>query len=313
MRVHDTTPEFVNLFEATRGKTDEEKLERFWSDLYPANPAFYDLRLSKWQKEEKKVEEELLRELEAFGTYHSEFVRLQSSIPKQLEDAVASFQKVFPDFNADFDVYLLHSLKEMNGGMRKLEGKHVFILGLDMIARFHTWRDNAPFFHHELLHVYLKQLHVPASTWYESETLLLKLWEEGLATYVSYLLNPQTSYAELMLGIPDGLPEQAWTRRAFLADDLAHHLSSTNEVMYRKYFVPWSGYEEVPERAGYFVGFAVLNELAKQQSLSTLLKPFNELELLELVRTQLLKLEALPGDLYLPSPPPPGGADTVSP
>ena len=75
----------------------------------------------------------------------------------------------------------------------------------------------------------------------------------------------------------------------------------------------YQGYEEVPERAGYFIAFAVLNELAKQQALSTLLEPSDESELLELMREQLSKLEALPDDLYLPSPPPPGGADTVSP
>ena len=50
-------------------------------------------------------------------------------------------------------MHLLHSLKAMNGGMRELEGEPTFILGLDMMARFHTWQDNTPFFHHELTHV----------------------------------------------------------------------------------------------------------------------------------------------------------------
>ena len=301
MELHDTTPAFVKFYERTSGKPDEEKLKRFWSELHPTNPAFYDLRLSKWKAEGKSVEKMLLEEFAAFADYQSDFVHLQTIVPGQLERALTSFQTHFPDFHTNFGVHLLHSFKEMNGGMRKLEGKPTFIFGLDMIARFHTWQDNTPFFHHELTHVYLKQRHRPTSReWYGADTLLLNLWEEGLATYVSHLLNPQASYAELMLDFPTGLPEQTWPLRAFIAEDLLTNLRSTEDAVYRRYFVPWSGDGVVPERAGYFIGFVVLSELAKQYPLADLLNPSGEAELLELIEAQLVVLAELPEDRYLP-------------
>lgn len=40
-----------------------------------------------------------------------------------------------------------------------------------MMARFHNWKDEAPFFHHELLHAYTDYLHVPISGWYDADTV----------------------------------------------------------------------------------------------------------------------------------------------
>ena len=303
MTVHDTTSHFLAFFEATRGKSDGEKIARFWSDLHPANPAFYDLRLSNWEKRGENVEAALLEEVEVFETYRDEFFRLQSAVPKQLADAVVSFKQTFPDFDANFDVYLLHSLKSMDGGTRKLDGEHAFIFGLDMMARYHPWENETPFFHHELLHAYTKQLHVPTSEWYGSDKLLLSLWEEGLAVYVSHLLNPSADYDELTLNLPEGLFERVWQDRAFLASDLAANLTSTDEETNRRYFNLWTNKSRVPERAGYVLGFVVLNELAKRRPLGLLLEPPGEAELYELVENQLTQLAALPDDAYLPGPP----------
>ncbi len=303
MTVHDTTPHFLTFFDATQGESDAEKLRRFWSDLHPANPAFYSLRLSEWEKRGEDVEAALLGELAAFGTYRDEFVRLQSAVPKQLADAVASFQQTFPDFDAGFDVHLLHSLKSMDGGTRKLDGEHTFIFGLDMMARYHPWENETPFFHHELLHAYTKQLHVPTTHWYGSDKLLLSLWEEGLAVYVSHLLNPSADYVELTLDFPEGLFKRVWQDRAFLASDLAAKLASTDEKTNRRYFTPWTNDPQVPGRAGYVIGFVVLNELAKRHPLSLLLEPPGEAELSGLVKSQLTQLAALPDDTYLPGPP----------
>ena len=302
MTVHDYTPDFVSFFGAIQGKTDAEKLQRFWSDLHPVFPAFYDLRLERWEKQGEDVDAKLLEEFAEFGTYHDEFVRRQTSVPEQLESAVTSFQSHFPDFSPDFDVYLLHSLKSMDGGTRKLDGRHTFIFGLDMMARFHAWEDETPFFHHELLHFYTKQVHA-ANDWYDKESLLLNLWEEGLAVYVSHLLNPKASYTELTLDFPEGMRERVWEKRACFADELASNLSSTDEDVFEKYFVPWSGDETVPGRAGYFIGYIVLNELAKTYPLETLIEPSSEGELFERIKSHLMKLAELPRDTYFPNPP----------
>ena len=38
MDLHDATPAFVEFYEGTLGKSNEEKLERFWSELHPDKP-----------------------------------------------------------------------------------------------------------------------------------------------------------------------------------------------------------------------------------------------------------------------------------
>ena len=151
MKVHDLTSHFVAFYDAVAGKPDEEKLRHFWSDLHSANPAFFDQRLAGWERLGESVKDKLLEEIAAFGTYRDAFARLQRDIPGLLKSAATSFKRVFSDFDDSFDVYLLHSLKSMDGGTRKLDGEHTFIFGLDMMARFHAWEDETPFFHHELL------------------------------------------------------------------------------------------------------------------------------------------------------------------
>ena len=146
MELYDFTPDFISFYRAIQGKPDEEKLKHFWSDLHPVSPAFYDLRLARWEKAGEEVEQKLLEEFAEFETYKGDFVRLQTVVPGQLKDAIPSFQAYFPHFSSDFDVYLLHSLKSMDGGMRKLNGEQTFIFGLDMIVRFHAWQDETPFF-----------------------------------------------------------------------------------------------------------------------------------------------------------------------
>ena len=60
MTLHDHPPAFVNFYASILGKPDEEKLEHFWHDLYPSNPAFYDLVLARWQKTGESVDQKLL-------------------------------------------------------------------------------------------------------------------------------------------------------------------------------------------------------------------------------------------------------------
>ena len=143
----------------------------------------------------------------------------------------------------------------------------------------------------------MKQLH-EHTAWYGSASLLLNLWEEGLASYVSFFLNPKANYAELMLDLPENLPERTWRDRTFLTSDLARHLESEDGAVYRKYFRPWTNDERVPGRAGCFLGFVVISELAKQISLSKLLLPESEDWLLERVKTQLLQIPNLPDAAY---------------
>ena len=300
MILHDHTPAFVTFFEATHDKSDEEKLRRFWSDMHPVSLAFYDQVLSSWKRRGKDVEQTLLGELAFFETYQTDFKRRQLEVPGQLEEAARSFKEAFPDFSLDFEVHLLHSLDEMDGGTRLLNGEHRFIFGLDAMSRYHSWQDETAFFHHELYHFYSKQLHA-STDWYDHETLLLNLWEEGLAVYVSHLLNPTATYDELSLNIPAGMAERVWENRVRLANDLLPKLMTNDEEAYRDYFTGRTLEKAVPSRAGYFLGYIVMSELAKTHPLAELLKPASKQTLLALVERQLNTVASLKEEDYVPN------------
>ena len=66
-----------------------------------------------------------------------------------------------------------------------------FFFGADMIALHHNFGDDRPFFHHEFSHFYVTQLFEKGElTWTPSEELWRQLYSEGLAVYVSAVLNP---------------------------------------------------------------------------------------------------------------------------
>ena len=146
MKLHDLTHTFVEFYKEIKDAADALKLEHFWSQLFEANPDFYRQRLDEWNKSGEDVEANLLTEFADFASYQDKFTQLQTTLSQELETAIASFKQAFPDFDTNFDVYFVHSLKSMNGGMRELDGKSTLIFGLDMMARFHAWEDDTPFF-----------------------------------------------------------------------------------------------------------------------------------------------------------------------
>ena len=56
------------------------------------------------------------------------------------------------------EIHIANSLFEMDGGSRKIDGRQVFVLGLDSIAKYHNALTDTPFFHHELFHLYHAQV-----------------------------------------------------------------------------------------------------------------------------------------------------------
>ena len=93
-----------------------------------------------------------------------------------------------------------------DGGIQLVNNDLLIVFGVDMIAKIHNWENNIPFIQHELFHVYHIKIYKPSNTTpYNEEALYNTMWLEGLATYISKLFNPGSSYAELLLDIPKNL------------------------------------------------------------------------------------------------------------
>jgi hypothetical protein len=91
-------------------------------------------------------------------------------------------------------------------------------------------------------------------------TTLEALWSEGLATFVSWRMNPGVSLDIALL--QPGIPEGANPHLADIAKDLLAHLDDKDEATYRHYFVGGGQEPGYPPRAGYFVGTLVAQNLS---------------------------------------------------
>jgi hypothetical protein len=123
---------------------------------------------------------------------------LESDLPLYLSD----FQKTFPDFACQNSIYFLVSLGAFDGGVRPVNGYPALLFGVDVIARVHPQDELGALFDHELFHMYHRQITGMGGG--RGDPLYRALWEEGLATYVSGVLNPRVSESAI-LGRPEDL------------------------------------------------------------------------------------------------------------
>ena len=113
-----------------------------------------------------------------------------------LAPARDEFARHFPDLAPIGDVYLLHSLGEMDGGTRTIGGRRYLVFGADVMAQLLCAGRGAAIFQHELFHVYHDQFFAGCGT------IGCALWREGLAVYVSEALNPGATDSALGLTMP---------------------------------------------------------------------------------------------------------------
>ncbi len=290
-RVRNLTGAFLEFYEASQELPEREKIERFKSTVYTADPSVYDHVFQEWKSIGRDPDEELLRQLDRFSDYKDRYVALSETVSDQLASSLRTFRGRFADFDNTFEVHLIHSLGLADGTRRTIEEKEIFIVGLDMIARYHDWEDNTAFFHHELTHFYLHQ-HYQASSEGElsPDGLYNMLWDDGVATYVSHALNPHATYQELMLEIPSSIPELADPILDQIAARLLEDLYSTDWDVKRQYFAMRSEDPVIPKRAGYYLGYLLVKQMAESHGLDELIR-MKDKDFVPKLEDQLLEMK----------------------
>lgn len=188
---------------------------------------------------------------------------LEGDLPLYLND----FQKAFPDFACQNPIYFLVSLGAFDGGVRSVNDSPALLFGVDVIARIHSQDELGALFDHELFHMYHRQITGIGGG--RGDPLYRALWEEGLATYVSGVLNPRVSESAI-LGRPEDLAARAKLQLPQIARELLQNMDSTSPDLYQTFFLGNSARKDMPPRSGYYVGLLIARELGQSHNLQQL-------------------------------------------
>lgn len=276
---------FLAFWENTKEFSSEQKLKVFHQEIVSKFPLFYTYRLDSFRKMGLDSDKEVLNYLNEFSGIAAKFSQLTKEFPLIFEKEAQSFSEKFKDFNSDFSVYLIHSLDEMDGGVRLLGDKEFFIFGLESMIKYQNFSNKVPFIHHELFHQY----HFQKQKSEFSEELWQYLWIEGLATYMAHMLNPSATYIDIGLDVPVGLVSQCEKNFLVITDTLLSAWESKSGEDYAKFFSAGSKSEVIPPRAGYYFGYLLAREMSKLNPELNLVDLRGD-SLKNLIRETLLKL-----------------------
>ena len=194
----DLTGDYIKYYHASEQLSDQQKIEYFDTMVFQKAPCVYERIFNdiKWIGE--IPEERIIDSHAGFKSIKGKYAGLSDTLVLQLSASLRLFQETFPDFHVGFDVYVLHSLGIRAGGVVHIEGKDVFMIGVEQIIKYFDLQNFSPFFHHEFTHLYHNQYYTPNQHGnYSADALYNHLWTEGLAVYISKVLNPHAGQKEV--------------------------------------------------------------------------------------------------------------------
>ena len=255
------TDAFPQFYDATAQLPEGERVRRFRADFAALLPGFYAPR----DRTDAAYDTLIAKSLQNFPAIRERYAQVAREFPKAFEEGQKSFRTAFPDYRLDMPVYLLHSLGEMDGGTREIEGRTIAIFGADVIARVHTPDTIKPFLDHELFHIYHSH-YFP-----ECDPVWCAVWTEGLAVYVAAKLNPGASDVQLLLTQPRPIRPEIEPRLKEAMCALRAKLESTDRDDYARFFFSRSA-GALPPRAGYFLGYLIAARIGATMPLQQMAK-----------------------------------------
>jgi len=260
----DLTADFARFADETSQMEGAARVALFRERMNARFPGFYTPRDG---VEPAKYDARVVKALSGFAALRPAYENVQREFPAAFAAGIEHFRKVFPDSTPNVPVYLLHSLGEMDGGMRTIDGKSYLIFGADVIARIHDARTITPFLDHELFHVENAKYFNA-----DCDEVWCALWAEGLATYAAEVMNPGADDRQLLLTNPKPIraaTDAKWSDAlCFTRAKLSSKESSDVEALF-------NGGEEAgqfPRRFGYYVGLRVIEEIGIEYGLPVLAK-----------------------------------------
>lgn len=249
--IDDLTDDFTIFFEETAGLDTGARIEVFEEQVAPLFPEFY------FQDGMNTRTRHAWYAL-GFQTYpdlQDDFELRSDRLRAEIRPIIEKFADFFPDYQQGRPVMLVNSLGLFRARARSFRGRTYFMVGVDGMAAFHKWDNDAPFIHQELFHIYHE------NRFQDCQELWCFLWSEGLATLVSETLTPNASDQELMIDNPPGTIAQVDANLAVALQSLGDELEVTNSVLYRSLFFEGNASGTFPERYGYYLGYRIMREV----------------------------------------------------
>lgn len=181
-----------------------------------------------------------------------------------------ALRRLFPDFDPSrVRVSLMLSLFRFDAKIPHDQPNELW-LGLDGIAKLHgpNWRLDV-LLAHENFHLYHFQVN-PQPHRGESIPLYRQVWQEGLACYVSHLLNPDAPMSDVLLdpGLAANGPRYVPAVARAMLDDL----EADDDVVTARYLSYHRAVGALPPRMGYLIGYDVVAACAARTSLAELVR-----------------------------------------
>ena len=220
--------------------------------------------------------------LDELNAYLPAIEQIHERFEKQRTSIETRFLNAFPDFDtARAKVYLMLSLFRFDGKIPH-DNPRMLLLGLDGLAKFHGAEVRLPvILSHELFHVYHFQVN-PLPRDVDQVELYRLVWQEGLATYVSQVLNPEASLADVLLD--PRLAEEGPRFVPVFAHNLLGQLESKDDATTAVYLSYRRG-GQVPARMGYLIGYEIARKMATTHPVTELARLHGH-ALLNLVRQE---------------------------
>lgn len=255
----DLTGEYTRFYDRTTEVPTSERIAAFKTEMNARFPGFYDVARMEGVSQES-YDASIARSFDAFPELRARYTATAANFESMIEPARSSFAAAFPDVAPIGDIYLVHSLGEMDGGTRDIAGATYVVFGADVMARVYQPGNERPFFHHELFHVYHQQF------FGECEQIWCALWSEGLAVYVAHQLNPDADDVALSLTAPRPIRPEVDANLQYAVCQVRARLESESIDDYRPLFYGRSNLDGLPPRAGYYVGYLVASELGRTRT-----------------------------------------------
>jgi hypothetical protein len=293
LTVVDATAGFWTFWDTAATLPEAQRIQRFCDLVVVPHPEFYAADvLDKMALDPGSCDTDpagiVGRYLRDVVPYVPRMRAISATVRAQFDEFAADFGRTFPDFAPSSPVVFTVSLFSFDGATRTIGGHTVLLFGIDGIARFHAPNANLKvLFDHELFHQYHDQI-LPGPP-DDSRPLWMALWEEGLATYVSGRMNPQSTESDVLLS--DSLGAAARPVLPMLARELSKNLDSVDNDEYAAFFYANNARKDLPPRGGYYVGYQVARSLAAGRSLQEMARLHGP-ELEAAIRAALEKLGA---------------------
>lgn len=271
-RVINLWPEFEKFWKLAYGKSFEQQLALWNKIVEEPHQDLYDSLVfpknikDREERRRKRLEKFFLQIPQQFEVYKRLFLEFDGTVNEQ----IIKYSVKFPDARFTNKIFAVPGATFNGKSGDLLQSKEV-VLAFGINVMLEMGDDTDILYSHELFHMYQHdRLNIDEETWNRKAKLTLPLWMEGLATYVSKEMNPEKPDEKVFMSkdlAKISEKDLKWMAKKFLENAEAKPYDDKNFETTAIWFV--YGHQprkDIPTRAGYYLGYRVVKELAKKHN-----------------------------------------------